>query len=445
MTAVLIDTVSICSALADSGQFATHQRQQSTWSTVQNSQSRPLATVYPVNMTHQQTVVLDIGDRQTKIGYSGQLLPLRVIPTTMYHNQQPVTHATHCTQLSYVQWYAVLLTYTKYLYYNVLCCTHTVQQVLPRTIVILHADYTDAYKYALLTALHTLRVHSVYCMDSAVCSTVASACNSALVVDIGHYNTRIMPVYHFTPVILAQQLIDVGMQHCIDALTAVASHSATDGDKQAMIDTLNTNNNAERVILQHCYLRTDSGQHDTDDRMIHLSTTCDIQLTHQQRSNMCESLFNSNVNSDKATESVTEGILNCLLLCDNHVRANCSQNIVLCGGTAAVQNLPSRLHAELQQLLLNDIRYTKIKHLSSKLCLNGEQPVASSLVAWTGASLYETLNGNTLQYTQAAHTVTAHHTLDVTHKPIQEFQQRCQCDELGQVIDLYRRTGIVQY
>lgn len=393
-------------------------------------------------MSQPSSIVLDIGVQYTKVGYSGTLTPLHVIPTRLYYNNQLITHTSHCTQLSFKQWYIVLLTYCKYLYYDVLQCTAATTQQHPPALVILHYDYTDSFKYALLSVLHHMNVQAICCIDSSVCNTIGSGYNNALIIDIGYSNTRIMPVYHDTTVIPSFQLLDIGIQHCIGMLIELVTINRSDKDKQCIVDELMSDNNVENILLQHCYLPSAYYTSDTDDRVIHLSNNIDIMLTNEIRSSVCNIFYGNNLNGI----NIVESLLDALLLCDIHVRGHCTQNIVLCGGGSIINNFIHSIREQINHMLTHNVRYTSIQHLTGRLHINNNLPVSANTLSWCGASLLHALHPDTLSYVPCVHRYDAKHSIDTINKKPSDMLQRCECDEVGQMIDLYRHTNsIVQY
>lgn len=85
-----------------------------------------------------------------------------------------------------------------------------------------------------------------------------------------------------------------------------------------------------------------------------------------------------------SSESIQKLVMDSALRCDHDCQANLVNNIIVCGGVAAVDGLPDRIRLEVERLIHSAIPSWRVRTISPN---NNERP----LCAWLGGSIVASL------------------------------------------------------
>lgn len=206
------------------------------------------------------------------------------------------------------------------------------------------------------------------------------AVETAIVVDLGHSEGSVLPVYCGTQILKAFQAECCGAEIVHQEIKRQLTES---GVPQHLL----TQQTLEDIKARSCFITSfaraeklrlgESIQHPPDIAYPIKDGTV-ITIPGKLRETAFEVLFSPENN-------ISEMILNSLMLCNREVRQDLADNIVVVGGTAMVMGLLPRLHAELlenhkknpyaEKLLLSTF---KIHNTIGK----------SNYTSWLGGSIY---------------------------------------------------------
>jgi len=334
-------------------------------------------------------VVIDFGEAYIKCGFAGEGTPRHVFANDFekkgIDSSKPVSLRGWLTFLSKAM--------------NTIYFQRLLTNPKERPVVICENIYWPyTFKEALVKVLFQLGVPSLLFLPSVGSCIYATGLDSALIIDIGYNETRVLPICDGFPLDSAFTICPVGMvdihNHFRSELKAETLSSF-----EVEIAQLLTPQILDRLIMQTCAVRSFSASRaeekkETKEKPVQpvepvsFSLGCSdggeerkVTVGAKLRVDACDALFGMN----EEGYSLAELVCQCLIKCSADVRGRVAQNLVLSGGAAHLEGFKSRL--------LHEIDHEMEKPSSSSLLgVKGkvglaEIPFPSLTLAWLGGSI----------------------------------------------------------
>jgi len=224
-------------------------------------------------------------------------------------------------------------------------------------------------------------------MATALFTTYAT---TGIVVDCGHFDTRVLPICDGVPLYLQHQFSNVGGTIINDRLRCALVETALKNNPQypdiQLLQTL-SDDIVEDIKIRCCYcrytLQNNDGQfHSKNDGSYPVNNSFNIVCSETVRWQVYEVLWGSE------GESIVDAIIRSLEACTVDLRPRLIQNIVLCGGTAESRGFKTRLAIEIRERLL---RHKTLNHIVD-LVRFSKSNFSPFAMQWVGASLLSALD-----------------------------------------------------
>jgi len=350
-------------------------------------------------ISEKHAVVLDVGSAYTKVGYAGEAVPRAIVKTP-----SPL-EASDADVLS-----DQLVRFVHKLYFE-----HLLVNPKDRRVVLLDALIGDLrIRDALVKVLFNhFEILSVLMAPSHLMPLFGLGLQHGLVLDVGHEEATLIPVYQGVPILKAWQALPLASKALHEAIridvatrgTAKTSASSGTFKKVSELPGLEekiTPKVIEDIKVRLCFvtelerghqiqqIRRDASSVSGLSSFLKKSVpaasyTLDgdtlLQVDGETRESVCEVLFEQ----DNDRTSVATMILDALLSCPIDTRRELATNIIIVGGTSMILGFKSRLFQEMKYLL--DREPYKGHLLISDLKLHAG-PSKANFACWTGASLF---------------------------------------------------------
>ncbi|KAJ3417476.1 Actin- protein 10 [Chytridiales sp. JEL 0842] len=391
----------------------------------------------------EDRVVLDIGSLYIKVGLSGEAKPRHIVPFTipviaantpeasksgnrlhgLYHLE--LDNGTAELRKNLLTQH-LMLVYSKYLLADpkqrkVIVCENT---LMPMPIKQLVADIL----------FNTLKVPSVSFLPSAVLALFTSGKSTGLVIDCGHLETTVLPIYDGRPLIPLMQTIPLAGDSVTGRLkTLIKNHGSVINDSHPQFNTVDipTTPPSPHVSVSDSIIESQSPEQweDLKSRALfvgHYPTLNDLALESREGAansvrdrtypyTMYQSsatpvvwrlsgsgaapadrVFVPGWVRERAAEILLEGdedgnsvpsiVLDCLLKCPVDIRTVLAQNVMIVGGTSMLPGFQTRLLDDMIHLLQDNKKYAKIGQLGGKFKFI-KTVFAPNCAAWIGGAL----------------------------------------------------------
>jgi len=349
-------------------------------------------------ISEKHAVVLDVGSAYTKVGYAGEAVPRAIVKTPT-----PL-EASDADVLS-----DQLVRFVHKLYFE-----HLLVNPKDRRVVLLDALIGDLrIRDALVKVLFNhFEILSVLMAPSHLMPLFGLGLQHGLVLDVGHEEATLIPVYQGVPILKAWQALPLASKALhqaikTDVVTRGTAKTGSSGTfkKIAELPGLEEKISAkviEDIKVRLCFvtelerghqiqqIRRDASSVSGLSSFLRktvpaASYTLDgdtlLQVDGETRESVCEVLFEQ----DNDRTSVATMILDALLSCPIDTRRELATNIIIVGGTSMTLGFKSRLFQEMNYLL--DREPYKGHLLISDLKLHAG-PSKANFACWTGASLF---------------------------------------------------------
>ncbi|KAJ3101423.1 hypothetical protein HDU97_001353 [Phlyctochytrium planicorne] len=349
----------------------------------------------------EDRVVLDIGSHYIKCGLSGEHKPRHIIPFTL-----PVPHITSpefvkmgqkCTSL-YQLWMddalddlrKEILTYHLLAVYNKYLLTDPKQR---KVVICENPLFPLKLKNVVAGILfEMLQVPSITFIHSSLLALITTGHMTGLVVDAGHLETTVVPVYDGRPMLNHIRTIPKAGESITSRLKLLIRNHSTLIDhsppvlSDTQIESIPTET-WEDIKARVCFIgkfpkMTDVSGDNREpaypyrERAIPYTIYTSnakavmwrfgndkVMIPGWVRERAGEILFEG----DDDGESVASVCLDAIMKCPIDIRTAMAENIVLAGGTAMIPGFQARLMEHILQLLENAPQYNNIKRLSAKV------------------------------------------------------------------------------
>lgn len=359
-------------------------------------------------------IVLDVGSWRTRAGLAGEPRPRCVVPTpALLDPQHPAA-----LRRSREQWAVLLSPFVNELVHHQLRVKPKEHRVVVCDPLLWPQPMAEAMARVLL---EEVRVASVTFAPAAVVGVAGTGFLSGVLVDCGHRETRVVPVYDRHPITAAMRLLPVGGDsvarrladllvggdggHGADSSGAGGDGGGGDGGASALASVLrNGGSAAADAVAKLCVVQpppaipavvgvddgsdghNDDAAGDVAPAMSYpVGSTGWVTLPGAARVGAAEVLFGD---AEAACDdgSVASAVLDALLRCAVDVRAVVAQNVVVVGGTASLPGFGARLAHEIKALCASGPRrYATLRPLTRAVTLTAP-PCRPAEAMWFGAS-----------------------------------------------------------
>uniref|UniRef100_A0AAV1TC72 Actin-related protein 10 n=1 Tax=Peronospora matthiolae TaxID=2874970 RepID=A0AAV1TC72_9STRA len=320
-------------------------------------------------------LVLELGARYVRCGVSGERAPRCVERWEMAEMLQTPLSAATWRQFLYFKLHSV--------FYNLLLVNPTRRRVvvcedllLPRVV-----------RETLLSVLFDmLQVSAVTLVPSMLAVLYATANHTALVVDCGWAETRMLPVFKGIPLLHLYTTVPAGSRDCCNTirqeLDATCGRMTDSSDFVSPI----TQTTAEDILERACFVQQmgDLSLNPVDATFQHGDNDV-LQVSRSLRARVTEQLVLGEEDKDKM--SIVDGILQVVKESPLDVRAALLQNLLFVGGTAMISGLVQRVIAEVRKVLQNDNELASATDTADRVQLV-QTYFPRNMLAWVGGSVY---------------------------------------------------------
>jgi len=350
-------------------------------------------------ISEKHAVVLDIGWDTTKCGYAGEVSPRCIVPSRV--GAASLHAVTNAEEL-----YAVLVDFVHQLYFKWLL----VNPKDRRVVIVENLLGSSLFKDTLAKVLFKhYEVSSVLFIPSHLVALFSLGVSTGLVLDVGHKEATVVPVYEGVPILAAwqaQPLAGEAVQAAVkaDLVTRGRVTSSVLGESAARAGDapeLLTEALVRDIALRCCFvtninrgrqlreLMEDQGGDAAPTTPPHLAPLVNYPISGSQflqidgitREGSSELLWRL----DNDCISVASIILDSILASPVDCRRQLADSLVIIGGTSMMPGFRSRLNQELKSLLASP-RYTDSLKISSFKMY--KPPGQANYTAWLGGAIF---------------------------------------------------------
>uniref|UniRef100_A0A3B4WGU4 Actin related protein 10 n=1 Tax=Seriola lalandi dorsalis TaxID=1841481 RepID=A0A3B4WGU4_SERLL len=309
-------------------------------------------------------IVIDLGAAYTKCGFAGETGPRFIIPSEIRKpGQQQATKVVQYN-INTEELYVILKEFIHILYFR-----HLLVNPRDRRVVIIESILCPSHFRETLTKVFfkQFEVPSVLFAPSHLMAIMTLGINSALVMDCGHTETLVLPVYECTPILPAWEALPLGGK----AIHKTCFVSDMQRGLKIQEAKFNLDGTAERPTPP-----PDVDYPLDGEKILHIKGSI--------RDSVMEILFEQ----DNEEKSVASLMLDALVKCPIDTRKVLSENLVVIGGTAMLPGFLHRLLAEIR-LLVEKPKYSDV--LASKSFRIHAPPAKPNCTAWLGGAIFGAL------------------------------------------------------
>lgn len=349
-------------------------------------------------ISEKHAVVLDVGSAYTKVGYAGESVPRAIVrtPSPLDASQADVLNDQ-------------IVRFVHKLYFD-----HLLVNPKDRRVVLLDALIGDLrIRDALVKVLFNhFEILSVLMAPSHLMPLFSLGLQHGLVLDVGHDEATLIPVYQGVPILKAWQALPLASKALHEAirtelLTRGTAKTGASGSFKKLselpgVEDKITAKVIEDIKVRLCFvtelerghqiqqIRRDASSVSGLSSFLKksvpaVSYTLDgdtlLQVDGETRESVCEALFEQ----DNDRTSVATMVLDALLTCPIDTRRELAANLIIVGGTSMIVGFKSRLFQEMKHLLQQDPYKDRL--LIDDLKLHAGLSKAN-FACWTGASLF---------------------------------------------------------
>jgi len=354
-------------------------------------------------ISEKHAVVLDIGSATTKCGYAGEMSPRCIIPSKV--GDVWLHQATDQDKL-----YPLLVDFIHHLYFKWLL----VNPKDRRVVVVENVLGSTLFKETLAKVLFKhYEVSSVLFVPSHLLCLFTLGVTTSLVLDVGHKEATVVPVYEGVPILAAWQAQPLAGEAIHDAVKAdlicrglITTGVNKIGEKEETSrvgdhpECLNEKV-IEDIALRCCFITNinrgrelTEALNDPSDAtalnkcLAHLSPSVTYPISGSQlllvdgatREGSAELLWTL----DGDCMSVASMVLDAIAASPIDCRKELAQSLLLVGGTTMMPGFKSRLNQELKHLLSSP-KYSNIKVSNFKMF---KPPAQANYTSWLGGAIF---------------------------------------------------------
>ncbi|KAM9955331.1 hypothetical protein ACTFIW_002389 [Dictyostelium discoideum] len=398
-------------------------------------------------MDSKSSIVLEIGGRYTKCGYSPESSPRFIIPTNLLplnissylsggasfdnfkkeitsDNETITTTNQIPTELpTQSQLKESLFIFFKTIFLNYLLCKSEERKI----IIVENIFLPRLFRESMVSVLFEQYRVPLIVFINPTASLIPTLRTTALLIDCGFSETRVLPIYEGVGILKAYKSISLGSESLINQLKHYLQSNITNGiiidnqnNNQPITDSmicnqllndkiLNSIQLLEDIITRCCFCsfknKNNNNNIEINNINYRISKEYSILIDGNNiRKGLVDVLYkdvnnnnNNNNKEDDDDENLEEGniattILNTLLKCEHDQRKPLSHNILLLGGTTMLAGFKKRLVLELhRQLKINEnsiYRNELFGLIGHFQFIN--HPFENNYLSWLGGSILAT-------------------------------------------------------
>lgn len=340
------------------------------------------------------TIVIDIGQFSTKVGFAGEDSPSQVFFTMVgkpKYQQLEAQYGAHQQELyvgneiqsmglykifypiekGVITDWTLLTKIFEYIFYIL-----RVDATLVNVLLIVHPLFPrqDLHRFFEIFLEHYQCMAFYPVMDS-MCTLYSGGFQTGLVIEIGDSNTRLVPIFNGYKLDHAVKIIDIGGR---DLTREMEKHLSILG----FTSESSVNRDIARVVKEKaCFtsldFKEDTARAEQYAKQFSMPDGSTITLT-KERFNVPEILFDPTIiNSEEPPLHVA--IMDVIGECDIDIRSQLLGNIFLSGGSSMFPNLPNRMYQELEVELARRKKKAQIVKIIA--------PRERIYSVWVGASI----------------------------------------------------------
>eukprot|EP01087_Luapelamoeba_hula_P000666 TRINITY_DN10494_c0_g1_i1.p1 TRINITY_DN10494_c0_g1~~TRINITY_DN10494_c0_g1_i1.p1 ORF type:complete len:436 (-),score=59.43 TRINITY_DN10494_c0_g1_i1:61-1368(-) len=364
-----------------------------------------METVLP--RTGPSAVVLEFGSAYVKCGFAGEAQPRAFVPAHYFHTNNATQHDTNpldgtpgVAQPTEEEWCDALVSFVHNLYFFHLQVNPHERAVVLCESLVTPRVFRQALAHVLFNVYHA---PSVLYLSSDAVTTLPLRRNTALIVDAGNMETRVIPLFEdalqtqaFRTALLAGRSIHTRLAHLLKQRSQlhrpVSRTSPELLSKTVDSDALLSRSVLEDIKVRLCEvptrplaaeepeIKTVSEEH-SGDLKYHLNSDAVLTVDKYTRQSAPQVLFEL----DEEEESVATVVLDSLLQCPYDTRCRLAQNILPIGGTSMLKGYTQRLVHELNTWTQHT-RYSELRGLTGQFAVISS-PFPSNIMGWLGGSV----------------------------------------------------------
>lgn len=354
-------------------------------------------------ISEKHAVVLDVGSATTKCGYAGEMSPRCILASKV--GDTWLHQATHQDKL-----YPLLVDFIHQLYFKWLL----VNPKDRRVVVVENVLGSTLFKETLAKVLFKhYEVSSVLFVPSHLVCLFSLGVTTGLVLDVGHKEATVVPVYEGVPILAAwqaQPLAGEAIQQAVKAdlicrgLVTTGAHRLGETDVPRKVgDTPEylTPKVIQDISLRCCFVTNINRGRELTQAMSDPSNTTSLTscLTHMAPLvtypiSGSQLLLIDGVTREGSAEllwtldgdcmSVASMLLDAIQASPVDCRKELAQGLLLVGGTTMMPGFKARLNQELKSLLASP-KYESVKISIFKMFKPPSQP---NYTAWLGGAIF---------------------------------------------------------
>ncbi|KAE9036083.1 hypothetical protein PR003_g7290 [Phytophthora rubi] len=322
----------------------------------------------------KSALVLELGARYVRCGISGERAPRCV---TRWEAGDMLLKP-----LSAADWRQYLYPKLRALCFELLLVNPTRR----RFVVCEDLLLPRVFRETLLSILFdVLKASAVTLVPSMLAVLYATANHTALVVDCGWAETRLLPVFKGIPLPYLYETVPAGSRNCCEQIRKelnTAQDQPMDGSKIALPVTEAM---AEDILERACFAQQKDPLPNVVDAKFQAHDNNVLQVPGSLRTGAVEQLLLGDESTDGT--SIVDGIVQVLKKAPLDVRAAMLENLLFVGGTAMIPGLAQRIVAEVRESLHHDNEFA-----SATAAVDRAQLVQTyfprNVLAWVGGSIY---------------------------------------------------------
>ena len=340
------------------------------------------------SINSHRTVVLDIGEFSTKIGYAGEDTPSQVFLTMVavsYESKQSredeIYIGDEIQSIGLYEFFhpiekGIIVDWTHFK--NIIDYIFYTLRVDPTTINVLFAIH-PLFPHKDLEVMFKLFLEQYHCLNfypilDSLLTLYSEGVQTGLSIEIGDSNTRIVPIYQGYKLEHAIRILDIGgrvltryMEKTLESL-GLAVHSSI---RRELVRVLK-----ETTCFVSLEYKEDLKRSEQYEKEYSLHNGSKISL-NKERFIVPELLFKPP--SKLKEDALHVAIMDVIEACDVNIQPDLLKNIFLSGGTSMLPNLESRLYQELKL----ELARRKKKDLGIRIIA----PMKRAFSVWIGGSI----------------------------------------------------------
>ncbi|CAI5724777.1 unnamed protein product [Peronospora destructor] len=330
-------------------------------------------------LSDKSALVLELGARYARCGISGERAPRCAERWQVGEMLE--------TPLSAAKWRQYLYSKLHTLCFDLLLVSPTRRHFVVCEDLLLPRVFRETLVSVLFDVF---KASAVTLVPSMLTVLYATANHTALVVDCGWAETRLLPVFKGIPLPYLYQTVSVGSRNCCEVIRRELNTS-----RDQLMDTSKvvmpvTETLAEDILERACFAQQKDPLLNVVDAEFQTQGNDVLQVPGFLRTSAVEQLLLGD--EDRDGTSIVDGIVQVLKKAPLDVRAAMLENLLLVGGAAMIPGLVQRVVAEIREALHHDNEFASASVAVDRAQL-AQTYFPRNMLAWIGGSIYAATEG----------------------------------------------------